>query len=155
MILCILQNSHFKFIWSSWVLLIFLLFNQQVFVSFYPIEVWSLWKICWALWSYRLYIFFLFLGFHPRTILFNLPAAALEVTSVQIYTLYHGWHIVCVSVHFKLSSECNLWFIPSVYHRLLGIVCLCNLTHIPYFSVPCTTCNYALKKARIYMTGKM
>lgn len=71
------------------------------------------------------HIFLLFLGFHPKPILFNLPAAALEVTSVQIYTLYHGWHVVCVSVYpkplFQLPLADNLWFFPSVYHRLLGI----------------------------------
>jgi len=93
-----------------------LLFNQQVFISLYPAEVRSLWKSCWTLCSYRLHIFFLCLGFHPKPILFNLPAAALQVTSVQIYTLYHGWHVVCVSVYLKPSSNCLL---PIISHFFL------------------------------------
>lgn len=92
---------------------IFLL-NQQVFISLYPAEVWLLWKRCWTL-SYSLHIFFLSLGFHPKPILFNLPAAALEVTSVQIYTLYHGWHVVCVSVYLKPSSNCLLPIISDFF----------------------------------------
>lgn len=92
-----------------------LLFNQQVFISLYPAEVRSLRKSCWTLCSYMLHIFFLYLGFHPKPILFNLPAAALEVTSVQIYTVYHVWHVVCVSVYLKPSSNCLLLIISHFF----------------------------------------
>lgn len=137
----------------------FFLLTNRCFVSFYPAELWLLWKSCWTLCSCRLHIFFLSLGFHPKPILFNLPAAALEVTSVQIYTLYHGWHVVCVSVYLKSSSNC-----------LLPIICdffLCSITgwwvlclfmqpdSYPLFFVPCTTCSYALEEAGTYMTGKV
>lgn len=100
------KKQYIKFIWSARVLLIFFFFftNRCLFLSTQLLP----WKSCWTLCSYRLHIFFLSLGFCPKPILFKLPAAALEVTSVQIYTLYHGWHVVCVSVYLKPSSNCLL-----------------------------------------------
>lgn len=91
---------------------------------FGPAQLWLLkrfWRLdFWKSSGQKHHIFLLFLGFHPKPILFNLPAAALEVTSVQIYTLYHGWHVVCVSVYpkplFQLPLADNLWllfFFPS------------------------------------------
>lgn len=135
-------------------------FNQQVFISLYPAEVRSLRKSCWTLCSYMLHIFFLYLGFHPKPILFNPPAAVCEVTSVQIYTVYHVWHVVCVSVYLKPSSNCFLLiislFLPSVYHRLVGTVFVYATWFISLiFSGPCTTCNYVLKGVGAYMTGKI
>lgn len=93
----------------------FFLFKPQAFVSFYPAKVRLLQKSCWTLFFYRLHIFFFSHGFYPKPILFILPAAALELTSVQIYTLYHGWHVVCVSVYLKPSSNCFLLIICDFF----------------------------------------
>lgn len=89
----------------------------------------------------------LFLGIPPKPIEFNLPAAALEVTSVQIYPLYHGWHVVCVAVYpqplLQLPLADNLWFFfPSASHRLPGIELLqlelCVILH--FFSLALQLC---------------
>lgn len=93
----------------------YFLCKQQVFVSFYLAEVCLLQKNYWTLCYHRLHIFFFSLGFYPKLILFNQPAAAVEVTSVQIYTLYHGWHVVCVSVYLKPCSNCFLLIICDFF----------------------------------------
>jgi hypothetical protein len=120
---CVFQMPHTYSSFNQHELCCLFLFNQQVFVSYYPTEVRLLWKSCWArfLWA----IFFLSVGFCPRSILFNLPAAALEVTSVQIYTLYHGWHVDCVSVYLKPSSNCFLLIICDFFFSLSQVARHC------------------------------
>lgn len=125
LILCLSQKSHFQFILSAWAFLILFYFLPTGVRFFTPSwDMITMEELLDTVFLEALY--FLPLPWISSKANFNLPAAALEVTSVQIYTLYHGWRVVCMCVYLKPTSNCILPIICDFFlHSITGRQALC------------------------------